>query len=450
MFKTLINKLSTPAQNTPNDEPRYEKQFSSIPFGPSSSTYQADFQINQSIQGYSKYQFFSYYNTISCLENAINLLASQFSSLNMYLFDKRNRTIIKNHPVLDFFKKPNFTDNYLQFALKEMIFYNVSGNCYWIMDNGGRIDGTPVFLFCISPLLISPIETSQYGGFYYNPQDAGSGRIGFYGNIINGQLRYFNKDSTKELFYVSRPNGLYNSGMDVKDIMSPGTSRLLSLAPQLECFQSALLHNIALLKQAGMPCGILTNKDEANTLTPDQRDELMANWTAQVGGAQNAGRLLIGDNLMYQPFSFSNKELNYVEARQQLKEEIYNHFHIPLALINSDSLSLANMIVAERLMYNLAIIPEADKIYTALTNNILWRYGNTTRNLEFCFDQFEVPSLRDKKIEELLKIKEMGVYSDNELRKAIDSPLVQDRAADEVYKASNQVPSSYIVPTPSR
>lgn len=398
-----------------------------------------DFQLKFGSRNFSIADYIAYYESISPLADAIDLLASQFASIRPKVWDKKNKEFIEDHPILNLFQNPNTTVDYLEFAEQEMSFFELTGNCFWIVTSS-RLDGEPISLECVPPQWISPtIGADGYvDNFNYTPINSGFSTQ-FKRVIKPGEkiFRYLSSDGNQEMFQLKRFNP--NSG----GFRIFGISKLRSMAYQLEHFRDACLHNIALLENSAMPSGMLTASGDFQ-LMPDQLNDLRAEMDNLFSGAANAGRIMVTDHLEWKPFGLTNKDMDYIEARSQLKEEIYNRLKIPLALINSNALSLANMSVAERQLYNLSILPAADKIFSALTMHLMFRYPDG-ENLCLTYDPCTIPALKEQTIDELTKMAKLNVMSDAEIRLRLDLPEANNAAADEIYKPSNSIPAYGVV-----
>lgn len=408
-----------------------------IPGAGCSRVQQIDFQTKFGARNFTVSDYITFYESISPLADAIDVMATQFSSIHPKIWDNKNKTFVLDHPLLDLLKRPNTNIDYLEFAEQEMSFFEITGNVFWIVTSS-RLDGEPIELFCVPPQWISPTIGADGYVDIFNYSPINSGFSTEFKRINEGTaFRYVSRDGNQEMFQLKRFNP--NTG----GFRLFGVSKLRSLAYQLEQFRDASLHNLSLLQNSAMPSGMLTSTADM-TMTVDQLNDLRAEMDNVFVGSANAGRIMVTDNLEWKPFSLTNKDMDYIEARKQLKEEIYNRLKIPLALINSNALSLANMAVAERQLYNLSILPAADKIFSALTMHLMWRYKGS-ENLKLTFDPCTIPALKEQTIDELIKMKSLDVMSDNELRKRSDLPEATSPEADEVYKPSNVLPAYPII-----
>lgn len=398
---------------------------------------QVDFQTKFGARNFTIVDYITFYESISPLADAIDVLATQFSSIQPKIWDDKNKTFLLDHPLLDLLQRPNTNVDYLEFAEQEISFFEITGNIFWIVTSS-RLDGEPIELFCVPPQWISPsIGSDGYVDiFTYTPVNSAFSTE--FKRVNDGTaFRYLSPDRNQEMFQLKRFNP--NSG----GFRIFGISKLRSLAYQLQHFRDACLHNISLLQNSAMPSGMLTTNDDVE-MRPDQLNNLRSEMDNMFAGAANSGRIMITENLKWIPFSLTNKDMDYIQGRKQLKEEIYNRLKIPLSLINSDALSLTNMAVSERQLYNLSILPAADKIFSKLTMHLMSRYKGG-ENLKLTFDPCTIPALKEQTLDELTKMAKFNVMSDNELRKRLDLAEAPASEASEVYKPTNTVPGYPIV-----
>lgn len=396
-----------------------------------------DLQMKLGQRRFTTADYIDYYESISPLADAIDLLATQFSAISPRILNSRTKLYESEHPLLVLLTHPNTTIDYLEFAEQSMTFFELTGNCFWIVTTS-RLDGEPLELFCIPPQWVNGSLGSDGYVAQYNYSPPESLNYSTFSRIesMKGSVRfrYVSEDGTKELFHLKRINP--NSA----SFNLYGLSKLRSLTYQLEHFRDACLHNIAMLRNGARPSGMLTTKDGETRLSPDQWNNLKAELNNTFNGVSNTGRVIFTDNLEWIPFSVTNKDMDYIEARKQLKEEIYNRLKIPLSLINSNALSLANMEVSGLQLFDLAIIPTTNKIFSVLTAHLMFRYGDSS-GLSLTYDPSTIPTLRERTIDELVKMNSLSVMTDNEKRKKLDLPESENSEADNIFKPSTVSPS---------
>jgi HK97 family phage portal protein len=380
--------------------------------------------------------YIRFYQSISPLGDAIDLISTLFSGITPKLYDIKTKLYVEDHPFLDLLENPNTNTLYTLFAERSSGFFELTGNCFWMMTLS-KIDGEPLDLMVIPPQWLSQsVGNNGYVNTYiYSPPQAES--MTFTRQPLSRSKRYIylSDDGTKQLFL------LQNFNPNSSNFLNLGVSKLHSLFYQLEQFRLASIHNQALLSNQGRPSGML--KSSEGTLSVDQLNSLRAELDNMYAGATNAGRMMVTSDLEWVPFSQSIKDMDFATLKNQTKEEIYNRLRIPLSLVNSTALSLANMEVASLQLYDLAVLPMTQRIYDTLTINVLRRY-NRSENLILTYDEATIPSIKDRSVEQVTKIAALNVMSDNEIRDKIDLPPYV--GGDIIFKPSNYVPESNINP----
>jgi HK97 family phage portal protein len=376
------------------------------------------------------YDYIRFYNDVAPLSHCIDLIATKFGEIEIKLYDTKKKEFIQSHPALDLFYKPMIPTqpDYMTLAMQELSFLEITGSCFWLLELSAS--GKPLGITVVNPLFITFIvgEHAITSFTYTQPHKK---ILTFKLKIINNKYRYLSEDNKQELFYAK----LFNPNYDAEECL--GQPKLRNLAYQLQQYINLCMLNISQLENGGRPSGCVSTKDQHN-YSVEQLRELQQEVNQTVRGSNNAGRILVLDNLEWKSFSFSNKDCEYNAARQQIKEEIYNRFNVPLALVNSNALSLANLEVSALQFYTMSVLPTTQKLYSALSNNILYRYANS-ENLIYMYDEATITALRMKLLEELKEMAAFGVMSDNEIRLRMNLNNAAD--ANNVYKPSTMVPT---------
>jgi HK97 family phage portal protein len=375
--------------------------------------------------------YIRFYQSIGPLGDAIDLISTLFSQIIPKIYDENTKEYIDNHPLLRLLQNPNTNTDYNLFSEREAGFFELTGNCFWMIDLSS-IDGEPLSLSVIPPQWIS----QNIGGegrvdtYIYSPPQATS--VTFYRQDAarSRNIKYLSDDGKKELFILQRFNP--NSS----NYWNLGISKLHSIFFQLEQFRLASVHNQSILSNGGRLSGMLTTK-EGFDFNLDQQQALRGELDNLYAGASNAGRMMVTSNLEWQPFGQTAKDMDFATLRIQMKEEIYNRLKIPLPLINSNALSLANMEVANTQLYDLAVLPLADRIFKILTMNVLSKYPDS-ENLTLTYDPATIPALMDRNIDQVTKIAALNKTTINEIRNRLD--LVDYEGGDVIYQSNMMVP----------
>lgn len=229
-----------------------------------------------------------------------------------------------------------------------------------------------------------------------------------------------------------------------------GISVLRRASLTLSTAQAAQQYENSTWRSGGQPSGILTTDanlgDSIEVTLPngtkermDPKEQLRRSWEAVHRGPGNAFRVAVLDlGLRYQPISMTNSESQFVESNEVRVADVARHFGVPLHLVFAGKESYAS-----NEQNSLEFVR-----YTLLPYETQWSQVDTTRLL--------LPSEREKglRIKRELKVflkgdtaaqaawykamREMGVYSVNDIRALDDLPAVS--GGDTRYSSLNYVP----------
>ena len=371
--------------------------------------------------------YINLYSRIEPLSNGIDLIANSLSQINLKLWDKKNKQYIDTHPILELLDNPNPlpNTNYCNFIGEMSKFYSITGNAFII--NTLSTSKQPLEMYVISPQYINWMVGGDgyIDSYNYTPQ---AGSITF-----NRQpdFRYISQDGTKQLLHIKDFNPF------AFDMYLYGLSRLHSILYELFQYQSASVHNLSLLNN-GARMGAVIGLKDPDSYTKEDESYLQAQLENMYSGSSNAGRTLMSSLIdSVSNIGQTNVDMDFGTMKTKVTEAIYNRFQIPLALINSTSLSLANMETAQENLYDHAVLPQLNTLLEFLTNNLMSYYKNS-ENLILTYDPFTIDAIRKRNIEEAVQLKTLNVLTDNELRNRIDSAPYSN--GDEIYKPSTEIP----------
>lgn len=392
----------------------------------SSSVSQINAQIaTNAIRPYFE-NYFRFYSSISPLGTAIDIIADQFSSIQPKIYDTKNKEYSDDHPLLQLLKNPNPYCNYNEFSESMASFFELTGNQFWRVTKS-KVDGEPIEIYSVPATWVG-ISTGTDGNVWEYTYSQQGLTIEYVRNFKNNRVVYESKDGRSELIHLKHFNPASATYLVV------GLSKLNSIFYELEQFRLTSLHNQSLLANGARPSGLLK---AADGMTEKQANRLRAEFTNMFSNAQNAGRPIIASNVDWQDFTQTNRDMDFATLKAQIKELIYNRLNIPLALVNSDSLSLANMEEAMIQLYSLAVLPLTDKLFDSLSNNLL-PYYKGSENLILTYDPSTIEALKVLNIQEVQKLATLNIFSDNELRNKLDATARE--GGDEVFKPSTMIP----------
>ena len=162
-------------------------------------------------------------------------------------------------------------------------------------------------------------------------------------------------------------------------------------------------------------------------------DEQYQRWVEQVKayeGASNAGRQVLVDNLEPKVISQNNRDMEFAANRVAVSNDIYSAYNIPLALVSAQSMTMDNLKVSTAIMYDMAILPHADKILSVMTKALMPRYKNS-EGLYLTYDRSEIPALRERTWQEAKLMMETGALERNEIRAQVGYDPVEDDDMEE-------------------
>ncbi len=383
-------------------------------------------QQTTSFRVFGDRQLVSFYDTVAPCADALDFLAEASAAIEMKIGD--GSEFENNAQVEAIIDNPNPVQNWHNIYLSLATFFLISGNSYVCVtrSSGGKM----LELFVFEPQNIT-IETdhSLFVKKYHYDGLRGFNRLTFERQEIGSQIRYITRDGTKELYHLRRfnPHELQTCCV--------GTSKLQAVVYELAQDRAGSIHNLGILENGTRVGGLIKLREG---MSKDQQANIIAQVDNKFTGARNAGRSVVSDAIeAYIDTMQSNRDMDFQNLKTAITERIYQRYKIPLALITSTSLSLANMTQAQFQFYHNSVIPLTKQIYSFLTD-IFDDYFPSFQNQMFTFDPFTIDALRFRRLEELQMQATLNVTSDNEFRNKLD--LEDYDGGDDVYKPSDLIP----------
>ncbi len=374
------------------------------------------------------------YGGNSAASTGIDLLANEFASLKVKVFNKKTELFIKKHPVLDLLNQPNPIDPKHNFMVQLASFYLITGNTYLV--GTGRVTNPPLEIFIAYPQNVT-IDHDSRDGFAgrYNI-DTTTNSFRFKREEIGNRFRYFD-NGIRELWQIKhfnpRSSALY------------GRSILSSIYPEIEQYNQSSVHNLSLLLRGGRPSGVLlfnTGGSEfgSDGLTDDQFNRLKQQTQAQLRGSSNAGKLLIseGPGANYRDMMITNRDMDFRELREDSRQQIYMRLQIPLPLAMPGRQTFSNMEKATESLYDMAVLPLANLLFSELTSFLMPKYKDG-EDLILTYDPSDIPALSQRRTRLTREKGLTGIYTINELRREEGMESLTE-GGDLIYKPASEVP----------
>lgn len=391
-------------------------------YGPSSLV---DFLRSNGCYNLAAYACNQYYSKVSAIGNAVGMVADGVAGLVPEVRDMRTGEKVQDHPVLQLLNKPNKENTYNEFMMGLTSYLGASG--YSGLTVVGDVSREPLELSVTpSHYLNSPASTSLPDYLTVQAPD--------YNDQFNlseerDLYRYYSEYRDRELYVVKDFNP------QVSGASYFGMSKLTQLYPEIEQFIQSNNHNLSLLTRGGRPSGILSTDQKLDDTQFNRLKEMLNEYYA---GAGNAGRMLLLENGKdFKELSQSNKDMDFAELKKDVRNSIYSQFKIPLALVNTDSMTMDNLKVSQLFLYDNAIMPVARKVFADLTRLLMYRYKGS-ENLYITFDKTQIEALAPRRWETIETINSLNIATDNEIRSQVGWEPYQ--GGDTHYVASNLIP----------
>jgi len=358
-----------------------------------------------------------YYNKVSPVADACNMIAKEFANIPIVLQNIKSKEFIKevdpNIPVskvLELLENPNNdltgSDLKKQIALS----FIVTGNNYLIVNARDKLS-EPLELLWLQPQSAT-ISRSNFTKHIYTTEDE------LIINFSNTALDYrlYNNVGTFEIWHTRNFNSDYS-------VNNPyGRSPLDPIYYEIEQFLNGNIHNNSLLKNGARPSGVLIPEVESSFDLFDDvnyekiKKEIRDYYT----GSNNAGNVLILDGAKdFKELSINNKDMDFEKLKTQVSQQIYANLDIPKPLISERTMTYSNFKEALYMLYYLNIIPLTNYLLQQLTMFLMHRYKNGEQ-YKLTFDPRDIPALQVVQDVQLERLHKLGIINLNEARLLAD------------------------------
>lgn len=385
----------------------------------------------------------NYYDTVSPIANAVDLIAETGSRIYLAIYDKRTKEYIKDNignntpaKALKLLAGGNYTQTYTEFMRSLMSYYLITGNAFVIAQSTS--ENTDIIeLFSAKPqdFIIQGAGTSLATTYYYQDGDR---KLTFRLNFSN--FRYEAKDSNG-FYYELKHIKNFNPKYSVGNLW--GMSVLTQVYLEMEQYIAGAVHNQALLNNGVKPSGVLTLDEE---MSDNAYERARKEFQDFYSGAENAGKVLIfeGNNAKFESFSISPKDMDYANLIEKVENALYSRLKIPRPLISDKSMTYNNLSEALRQLYILAVFPSFDMILEGLTQLVFSR-AKDGENYEIYYDTKDIEAFADKFAEQDEKIVRLGITTYNEARSKYNLPDLAENG-DTVFYPPSMAPLGDAIP----
>lgn len=345
---------------------------------------------------------------LSAVWACVKLIVETIASLpiNIYKTTEKGRFLDQNHPLsLLFSRKPNRYQTKVEFFETMLLNLIIHGNAYCLIDrNGGRISS-------LIPLMSTQIRTvllpdGSVVHEYY--QDQG--------------VSVLASDSVWHLKLMG--NGIV------------GLSPLDHQRNTLGIAQAAEGCVTKIYRNGAKPSGVLMID---RILTPDQRDQVRANFSSLTTGTDTRLLVLEGGT-KFESISLSPQDIELLESRRFQISEICRWYGIPSVLVNDTGTTTVWGTGIQQIVegfYKLTVRPLLEKIEASIQANLMMPAEAMRREVEFDFEALLRTDFKTR-LEGYRIGVQGGILTPNEARAAEGRPALD--GGDQLYIQGATVP----------
>ncbi len=345
------------------------------------------------------------YNKSTAVSIPINMIAEAFASIEPVI--KKQGVILTDHPILDLLKSPSPFFSQCLFLETISKHYLITANAYVVAL--GNVNRPPLEIQPISPGNISEVEGNQ--GLVDRFLVSGNSLTGTYEiNKKKRMVRYL-KGNLAEINQV-RGFSIRNNSL------LRGQSPLISASAEVRQHILGNIHNASMLENGGRISIVF---HFPKIVGMDDFNETKEGIMKQFRGPTNAGGISViaGSEMDIKELGTNNKDMDFAKLQSVAKEAVALQYKIPLPLITTDASTFSNVRESRLSLYDDAVLPLADRIYSSLTSFLVPRYGEDPSTFKITYDIDSITALASRRNEELKLRRDLNFESVNEFREIV-------------------------------
>jgi len=371
---------------------------------------------------------FKFYRSNSSVATAVDMIADSFEQIEP-IVQLPDGSILEQHPVLDLLRNPNSFMTWSDFAARISRNYLLTNQSHFYALGGLTV--SPSEIYPVKPTNVSVTTgDSEYVETFYVGQGVGVGE--YLRELAKQRISRYYDGALKELYRISGFSSMSTDGT----ADSPLQAAALETNQQIK----GRIHNLKMLDNGGRLSLMVIFKEEQ--LSDDEHKERTQRINESWSGPENAGKIGVmsgGDIQDVKEMGVNQKDMDYAELDRIAAQAIYFRYKIPLPLITVSASTFNNMQTAIEMLYDFAVLPLADKLFTGLSRFLLPRYGIDLNQAKITFNPESLQALKSRRLDELKARKEIGVETTNELREQIPNREPVD-GGDTLYQSATLVP----------
>ena len=364
------------------------------------------------------------YRDSTAVSIPINKIAAAFASISPVI--KIGDETIKSHPVLDLIGQPS------PYFTREL-FFKAMAIDYLVTDETeivavGNVNRPPLQMQTISPSNITIPE--GLNGYPANIQVTGTTLTGTFIPKQSGKRLRYLADNLKEIKQIRGFSTKNNSQLR-------GESLLVSASKEVNQHIAGNGHNLSLLEKGGKLYIHFHLKDDLNDDDfATAKEKILSNYR---GSNSSKVAVTSGDDMEIKEMGVNNRDMDFATLQKMAKEAVALQYNVPLPLVTVEASTLDNYKTAVVALYDDAVLPLADTLFSGLTDLLVPRFGLDPAKVKITYDAKSITALVDRELNQLKLRREINIETTDELRR---EGLGKDEISggDVIYQQSSLIP----------
>jgi HK97 family phage portal protein len=378
------------------------------------------------LDDYESYAKNAYLNTAT-VYFCISLIAQKATTIPIKLYTKeddlKDRTEVKNHPILNLLEKPSANVDYFEWLERIVTFYLLGGNA---IQEPNILDGVVRELNLYNPKNVDYNVTGNDKLLSYTIKDEDG------------------KDKVYKVNQVTKSSDLLHWKNIDPLVEYKGSSSLSSARTSIDIQNTGDSHNYNTLKNQARPSGALSYRPgdgQPLSLDDEAFERLKEEINTQFSGDGNSGKpLLLEGGLEWVQMSLNAKDLDYVNSRHTTMKDICRAMKVPSSLLGIEGdTAYNNMRESKELLWENAIIPMMRRFLSHLNTELLPLFDKS-EGLELGMDLSLIPDLSIKQERIWDRIRQADHLTIDEKRKMTGFEPLPDGSGNTILVSSGDMP----------
>ena len=270
-----------------------------------------------------------------------NLIANAFSMIEFIPYLPKSEgawEINEKHPFRKLLNRPNPAMSGMELKRLVSLSSKLTGNAFIICDPAGSRTPTEIWPLQPHKVTVKPDAKNLIAGYVYN---------------VNGHTKSF---PVEQVIHVreATPRDLQYGQGSLTAVKNAVTADMLADG-----------WNRYFFGNNGRPDAILQSDAP---ISPEAQKKVAEAWKKSYGGPKNRGKVAILSGMKYQEINRLHKDMDFVNLRKMLREEILAAFGVPQSMVGIlDQANYSNMKEQTKTFWTQTMIPEIRKFESVLT-----------------------------------------------------------------------------------